>query len=101
MLLGRVGRPNFDVPARAIAAHSGASNCGVQVEAGLGPWLVKVNEGLASREPLQFIVVTAEPWTMANGCLTPAMKIKRSRIEAGDAAVVAGWYQAPGPVVWA
>jgi long-chain acyl-CoA synthetase len=38
---------------------------------------------------------------MANGCLTPTMKIKRSRIEAGVADAVAGWYDARGPVVWA
>ena len=42
-----------------------------------------------------------EPWTMANGCLTPTMKIRRSRIEASVAGAVAAWYDAPGPVVWA
>ncbi len=41
------------------------------------------------------------PWTMANGALTPTMKIKRSRIEANVAQAVAAWYDAPGPVVWA
>jgi long-chain acyl-CoA synthetase len=72
-----------------------------QVEAELGALLVQVNAAVASHEHLQFIVVAAEPWTMANGCLTPTMKIKRSRIEASVAEAVTAWYGAPGPVVWA
>ncbi len=71
-----------------------------QVESELGALLAQVNAAVASHEHLQFIVVAAEPWTMANGCLTPTMKIRRSRIEASVADAVAGWYDAPGPVVW-
>ena len=72
-----------------------------QVESELAALLVQVNAAVASHEHLQFIVVTTEPWTMANGCLTPTMKIRRSRIEASVADAVAAWYAAPGPVVWA
>lgn len=72
-----------------------------QVESELGALLAQVNAAVASHEHLQFIVVTTEPWTMANGCLTPTMKIRRSRIEASVAEAVAGWYDKPGPVVWA
>jgi long-chain acyl-CoA synthetase len=72
-----------------------------QVESELGALLAQVNAAVASHEHLQFIVVAAEPWTMANGALTPTMKIKRSRIEASVADAVAAWYDAPGPVVWA
>jgi long-chain acyl-CoA synthetase len=63
--------------------------------------LAKVNEAVASHEHLQFIVIATDPWTMANGCLTPTMKIRRSRIEASVAEAVSAWYEAPGPVVWA
>jgi long-chain acyl-CoA synthetase len=72
-----------------------------EVERELGALLAQVNAALASHEQLQFIVVAADPWTMANGCLTPTMKIKRSHIEASVAEAVAAWYDAPGPVVWA
>lgn len=72
-----------------------------QVEREMAALLDKVNAAVASYEHLQFIVVVSEPWTMANGCLTPTMKIRRSRIEASVADAVAGWYTAPGPVVWA
>ena len=71
------------------------------VERELCTLLSEVNAAAPSHEHLQFIVVAAEPWTMANGCLTPTMKIKRSRIEAGVSEAVAAWYDAPGPVVWA
>ncbi len=72
-----------------------------QVDSEMAALLAQVNSTLASHEHLQFIVVTTEPWTMANGCLTPTMKIRRSRIEASVAEAVATWYEAPGPVVWA
>jgi long-chain acyl-CoA synthetase len=71
------------------------------VEDELGALLKQVNASLAGYEQLQFIVVAREPWTQANGCLTPTMKIKRSRIEASVAEAVTAWYETPGPVVWA
>jgi long-chain acyl-CoA synthetase len=59
------------------------------------------NEGLASHERLERMVISPEPWSVDNGCLTPTMKIKRSRIEATVASRVDDWYARPGPVVWA
>ena len=47
------------------------------------------------------IVVAREPWTIENGCLTPTMKIKRSRIEADAAPQIEAWYASTGRVVWA
>ena len=63
--------------------------------------LQNVNRGLADHHQLRMIVVAREPWSIENGCLTPTMKIRRSRIEASVAAHVEGWYAAPGPVLWA
>ena len=59
------------------------------------------NEGLASHERLERVVISPEPWSVDNGCLTPTMKIKRSRIEATIASRIDDWYARPGPVVWA
>ena len=70
------------------------------VEAELGQLLHDVNESLAAHERLQMLVVAREPWTIENGCLTPTMKIKRSRIEAAVAPQVDAWYAAAGPVLW-
>ena len=72
-----------------------------EVEAELSRLLLEVNAKVASPERLQMIVVAQEPWSIANGCLTPTMKIKRARIEAMVAEVVCAWYAATGRVVWA
>jgi long-subunit acyl-CoA synthetase (AMP-forming) len=71
------------------------------VEEELETLLRDVNSGLAEYLRLRMIVVAREPWSIENGCLTPTMKIRRSRIEASVAGHVEGWYAAPGPVVWA
>jgi long-chain acyl-CoA synthetase len=60
-----------------------------------------VNARLATYEQLQMLVIAREPWSIDNGCLTPTLKIKRNRIEATLAPEVDGWYQRPGPVLWA
>jgi long-chain acyl-CoA synthetase len=72
-----------------------------QVESELGQLLREVNESLASHERLAVLVVADEPWSVENGCLTPTLKIKRSRIEAIASASVDKWYSAPGSVIWA
>jgi long-subunit acyl-CoA synthetase (AMP-forming) len=71
------------------------------VEAELGKLLRDVNEGLPPFERLRMLVVAREPWSIENGCLTPTMKIKRSRIEDSVAGQVDAWYAAQGPVLWA
>ncbi|HEY2676827.1 MAG TPA: AMP-binding protein [Steroidobacteraceae bacterium] len=71
------------------------------VEADLAELLRATNESLVSHERLCRLVITSEPWSIENGCLTPTMKIKRSRLEAMAEPVIGTWYAAPGPVVWA
>ncbi|MES2125657.1 MAG: AMP-binding protein [Pseudomonadota bacterium] len=70
------------------------------VEAELGALLKQVNEHVADYEQLRMLVVAREPWAIENGCLTPTMKIKRGKIEAGAAPKVEAWYAARGPVIW-
>lgn len=71
-----------------------------QVEQDLAQLLKAVNSGLADYEKLQMIVVAPEPWSIENGCLTPTMKIKRTRIEASVEPQVEAWYAKKGAVVW-
>ena len=63
--------------------------------------LKEVNQQLANYEQLKMIVVLAEPWTIENGCLTPTMKVRRSRIEAAVGAKVDAWYEMEASVHWA
>lgn len=70
------------------------------IEAALARLLHDVNQTLPGYEQLRMLVVTREPWSIENGCLTPTMKIKRMRIEALMQDRLAAWYAAPGPVLW-
>jgi len=72
-----------------------------RVDLQLQDLLREVNRDLATYEQLQFLVVAAEPWSIENGCLTPTMKIKRSRIEASFVEQVGSWYEVDRPVLWA
>ena len=72
-----------------------------RVESELGQLLKDLNGSLADYEKLQMVVIAPVPWSIENGCLTPTMKIKRSRIEASVEAAVPGWYANGKPVQWA
>ena len=72
-----------------------------RVESELGQLLKDLNSKLADYEKLQMVVIAPVPWSIENGCLTPTMKIKRSRIEASVDATVPSWYANGKPVQWA
>ena len=72
-----------------------------RVDAELARLLHEVNADLPSFQRLHMLVVASEPWAIENGCLTPTMKIKRSRIEALVAPQVDGWYASAGGILWA
>jgi long-chain acyl-CoA synthetase len=72
-----------------------------RIDTDLHDLLREVNRDLPTYEQLQFLVVAPEPWSIENGCLTPTMKIKRSRIEACFAEHVGDWYERERPVLWA
>jgi long-chain acyl-CoA synthetase len=89
------------VLAEGLRERLGDAAVRARIEAELMQWFAAVNASLAAHEHLQRLVLAREPWSIENGCLTPTMKVKRSRIEAGAAAQVDAWYAQPGPIVWA
>jgi len=71
-----------------------------EVESEMTALLKRVNGAVADYERLQMLVIAKEPWSIENGCLTPTMKIKRSRIEAEVQDKIDSWYSTKGPVLW-
>lgn len=62
--------------------------------------LKETNKGLADYEQMKMLVIAKEPWSIDNGCLTPTMKIKRTKIEALVEPDVEKWYANKGVVLW-
>ena len=103
-MVSGVGQPAayaLVVLAEDLRPRAGDAAVRAQVEQELGALLNQVNAKVADYEKLQMIVIAREPWTIENGCLTPTMKIKRSRIEDAAAAQVEAWYAGGKKVVWA
>ena len=71
-----------------------------EVEKALADLLAEVNQRIADYERLKMLVVAAEPWSIENGCLTPTMKIKRSRIEFAVQHQLDNWYASKSIVIW-
>ena len=69
-------------------------------QAQLAKLLDQVNAQVPDYEKLQMIVVAKDPWSIENGCLTPTMKIRRSRIETVVEPKVEAWYANSSKVQW-
>ena len=71
-----------------------------EVQEAMAVLLKETNKGLADYEQMKMLVIAKEPWSIENGCLTPTMKIKRSKIEAAVAPQVDAWFEGKGKVLW-
>jgi len=71
-----------------------------EVEKALADLLAQVNQRIADYERLKMLVVASEPWSIENGCLTPTMKIKRSRIEYAVQHQLDNWYASRSNIIW-
>jgi long-chain acyl-CoA synthetase len=60
----------------------------------------KVNEQIESHEQLAKLIVVQEEWAIANGFLTPTLKIKRNVIDAQYSARYAEWLLASEDTLW-
>ena len=61
--------------------------------------LEEVNRRLEHHEQLARLVVLPGEWTIANGLLTPTLKIKRKMIDAAFGDQYQQWINTPGPVI--
>ncbi len=103
-MVSGVGQPSayaIVVLAESLRPRVGDAAVRAQVQGELEHLLQEVNGQRPDYERLRMIVVAREPWSIENGCLTPTMKIRRSRIEGAVAPQVQDWYAARGSVLWA
>jgi long-chain acyl-CoA synthetase len=102
-MVSGVGHPQpygMVVLAEGLRARMGEAELLHKVEHEMVHLLKHVNTQLAEHEQLHMLVIVTQPWTIENGCLTPTMKVKRSRIEASVHEHVDSWYASNKPVIW-
>jgi long-chain acyl-CoA synthetase len=71
-----------------------------QLEESLRARMEGMNEELEPFERLSMIVITDGPWTVANGMITPTLKIRRGSLEAQYQQKIDGWRDQGVPIVW-
>jgi long-chain acyl-CoA synthetase len=90
------GRPSpFAVVVLAESARDRAA-----VERSLAERMAAINAELDPFERIGRIVVAEGPWTVANGLLTPTLKLRRAAVEERYRRLIDDWESQPGPVVW-
>jgi long-chain acyl-CoA synthetase len=70
------------------------------IEESLEQRLDQINAQLDPHERLTFIAVVDEPWTVANGMMTPTLKLRRAPLEKRYAAYAEAWRRAGKRIVW-
>lgn len=70
------------------------------LEDSLSTLLAEINKQLESHERVAFIAIVDGPWTIANGLLTPTLKLKRPLLESRYQALVEQWKTRAGSIVW-
>jgi len=49
---------------------------------------------------MRLIAIVDGPWSIANGLMTPTLKIKRTLVEQRYLTLLGGWAQQKSPIVW-
>jgi long-chain acyl-CoA synthetase len=62
--------------------------------------LEQVNARLDPHERVQFIAVVDGPWTIANGMMTPTLKLRRGSLEQRYMELVDEWKRQGRQIVW-
>ena len=63
--------------------------------------LEKVNARLDPHEQLDCLIVTATPWTVDNGLITPTFKVRRNRVDEVYGPRLENWIAQRRKVIWA
>ncbi|HJV60967.1 MAG TPA: AMP-binding protein [Albitalea sp.] len=84
----------------AVLSDIGRAQPREAVEQALVRTLATINEQLESHERLAKLVLTADPWTIENGMLTPTLKLKRHQMEQRYQAIAQRLFEEPATVLW-
>lgn len=71
------------------------------LESELTAHLAAVNARLDPHEQLDVLILTATPWTVDNGLITPTFKVRRNRVDEVFGPRLEGWIAQRRKVVWA
>jgi long-chain acyl-CoA synthetase len=82
---------------RELSTGSGGKR---SAEEAFGEFLLQLNAQLEPHERLKFMVVTDQQWTVANGLLTPTMKLKRTLLESNYGALFKSWSNRNETIIW-
>jgi long-chain acyl-CoA synthetase len=87
--------------ALTVLSAAGKSKSKQELIQSLSASLIEVNAGLESYEKLEKAVIMQSDWTMANGLMTPTLKVKRNEVEKIHVPKYSSWYQTKeGAVIW-
>lgn len=86
--------------AAVVVAAEGRKKTQAELEPTLVAELDRVNSKLERHEQLRFLVIVPRPWTVENGFLTPALKVRRVRVEREYAPHFLAWEASGKRVVW-
>jgi len=86
--------------AEGLEKRLGDATFKAEIEKELEALLAQVNAEVETFERLAFLAVSAKPWTIEDGQLTPTMKIKRGAIEDLFDDRLDDWYDRKRKVVW-
>jgi len=71
-----------------------------EIRASLSMTVEEINRELESYEKLETAVIMKSEWSVANGLLTPTLKVKRNEVEKIHLPKYPDWYHAKGLVIW-
>ncbi len=86
--------------ALVVLSLAGKKKSSQEIIKSLGATLQEVNRLLESYEKLETAVIMKSDWSIANGMLTPTLKVKRNEVEKIHLQKYPLWFHEKGLVVW-
>jgi long-chain acyl-CoA synthetase len=84
-----------------VLSASGKLKSKEEITKGLSASLADINSQVEHYEHLKRAVIMSQEWTIANGLMTPTLKVKRNEVEKIHLPNYPKWYAIDSVVVWA